>query len=176
MTSDTPEGNALRQLFGGLIEQVFMVELGMCAPSLTAYLSRLLTDFVHIDQIYRLRTLDHDIIRDISQMEAQANLGPDIDETTRRRIINRYIGDFTLFWAGVYPEALRPRGRAEIHQLGLYVHQGKRSYGIASELTPPDEEPPPDVLHRLSEDFEYCLHGLQLVRAGWEQLSHRSGN
>jgi hypothetical protein len=169
MTTIEEHGGSLRRLFDGLVEQVFIVDLGICDPPLTAYLGDLLADFVHVDHIYRLRTVDNEVIRELSQMEALASLGPAVDETRRRRLINKYIGDFTLFWTGVYPEHLRPR-RGEVNRLDLYLRQGRRSYGIASELTREHDRPPAEVLQQLSEQFEYCVHGLQLVRASWEQL------
>ena len=168
--------NPLRRLFAGLVEQAFMVEIGLCDPHLTDYLGGLLADFVHVDRIYRLRTIDDEVIRELSRMEADAALGCDLDETRRRRLVNKYIGDFTLFWTGVYPESLRRASRGSIDQLGVYLRQGKRSYGIASELTRAAEHPPATVLHQLSEQFEYCVHGLRLVRAGWEQLSRPPGH
>jgi len=149
---------------------VFMSEMGICETRLTDYLTAVLTDFVHVDVIYRLRTVDGEVIRDVSRAEAEAYLGPDVDETTRRRLINRYIGDFTLFWTGIYPESLRPRS-ALIDPLQEYVAQGKRSYGIAGELSPEDADPPAALLRRLSEEFECCVYGLHRVRQGWERLS-----
>ncbi len=160
----------LRRLFSGLVEQAFMVEVGLCDPRLTDYLSGLLAEFVHIDQIFRLRTINDEVIRDVARMETDAALGPDISEHDRRRVLNRYIGDFTLFWTGVYPESLRPRRPHGVDRLAAYVAVGKRSYGIASELTGATDEPPAEVLAQLSDQFEYCVHGLHLVRAGWEQI------
>lgn len=154
-----------------------MVEVGICDPGMVGYLGRMLADFVHMDQIYRLRTINNQVIREVSQMEALADLGPQVDETRRRRLINKYIGDFTLFWAGVYPESLRPRFHSGLSRLEAYLRQGKLSYGIASELTSMDEEPPADVLQQLSQQFEYCVHGLHLVRAEWERLARQvAGN
>lgn len=164
-------GHPLRRLFSGLVEHVFLVDLGLCDPKLTDYLGELLAEFVHVDRIYRLRTVDHAVIRDISRMEAEAALGPGVDDTTRRRLINRYIGDFTLFWAGVYPESLRPRLSGGVDRLVPYVRAGKLSYGIAGELSSPGDEPPAEVLLQLSDQFEYCVHGLRLVREGWEHFS-----
>jgi hypothetical protein len=168
MVSNIGKGHPLRRLFRGLVEQVFMTEMGICDIRLTDYLSALLTDFVHVDAIYRLRTVDGSVIREMSHAEAEAYLGPDVDATRRTRIINRYIGDFTLFWTGVYPENLRRRGG--VNRLHEYLLQGRRSYGIASDLTTPDLHPPAALLRRLSEEFESCVHGLHLVREGWEQL------
>jgi hypothetical protein len=169
MLSKIGRRHPLRKLFGGLVEQVFMSELGICDPRLTDYLSDLLIDFVHIDTIYRLRTVDGQVIREVSCAEAEAYLGPAVAGSTRRRIVNRYIGDFTLFWSGVYPESLRTR-RSAGDRLHEYLVQGKRSYGIASELSAADADPPADLLEQLSQEFESCVHGLHLVRHGWERL------
>lgn len=102
MVSRITSRHPLRRLFRGLVEQVFMAELGVCDTRLTDYLSALLGDFVHVDAIYRLRTVDGEVIREVSRAEAEAYLGPEVDGTCRTRLINRYIGDFTLFWTGVY--------------------------------------------------------------------------
>src|SRR5262245_35760483 len=158
----------LRRMFGGLVEQVFQAEVGICNPRLTDYLSDLLADFVHVDQIYRLESIDGQAICDVSRMEAEARLGAEADAERRRQIINLYIGDFTLFWTGVYPEHLRLRRRGP-DRLREYLLQGKRSYTIAGSLTDPDEEPPGALYRQLSEEFENCVHGLHLVRSTWEQ-------
>lgn len=173
MTPNFEPHIALRKLFDGLVEQVFMVDIGICDTQLTTYLGEMLSDFVHVDRIYRLKTIDHEVIRELSEMEAAAALGPEVPETQRRRLVNKYIGDFTLFWTGVYPEHLRPRHQGGIDRFDLYLRQGKRSYGIASELTDPHDRPAPEVLQQLSEQFECCVHGLQLVRANWQRLAAR---
>src|SRR5256885_6007145 len=87
------------------------------------------------------------------------------------RGVHRHIGDFTLFWTGVYPEALK-RLRSVLRKDHFidYCNQGKRSYFIAStfEGDPYREEAP--VLRRLSEQFELCAYGLSQVRKEWEQI------
>lgn len=169
MVSKITQGHPLRRLFGGLVEQVFMIEMGICDTRLTDYLSAMLSDFVHIDAIFQLHTVDGEVIREVSRAEAEAYLGPEIDGTLRTRLINRYIGDFTLFWTGVYPESLRPRsGNAD--RLREYLLQGRRSYGIASELSGKHAEPPAGLLRMLSDEFENCVHGLHMVREGWRNI------
>lgn len=170
MNPEITPGHPLHQLFSGLVEQTFMAELGICDPGVTDYVSHLLTDFVHVDRIYRMRTVNGEAIREISRIEAEAQLGPGLTPAARERLVHRYIGDFTLFWAGVYPENLRPR-HAGVDRLREYVLEGKRSYGIASELTRGEDVPPAAVLQQLSAQFEYCIHGLHVVRAGWQQLT-----
>ncbi len=163
MRSEIPEGHPLRAMFRGLVEQVFQTEVGICDPGLTDYVANLLADFVHVDQIFRMRAIDGQAIRDLSEVEARAYLVGETSETERRRVINRYIGDFTLFWVGLYPETLRRKG----DRLNEYLVQGKRSYGIASELGDDRGDPPATVLTQLSCEFESCAHGLNLVRSGW---------
>src|SRR6266702_3385066 len=86
-------------------------------------------------------------------------------------LLSRFIhmDDFTLFWTGVYPEALsRLRSALNKDSFIDYCEQGKRSYYIAStfEEDPYREEAP--VLRRLSSEFELCAYGLNQVRREWE--------
>lgn len=161
----------LRRLFSGLVEHVFQAEVGLCDPQVTDYLAQMLTEFVHVDDVYRLHDIDGSSIRELSLMRAAAQLGPDVDEHQRTLTINRYIGDFTLFWTGVYPEQLRLKRKGG-DPISRFVVEGKRSYGIASDLSRPDEEPPAAVLRQLSAQFETCVHGLHLVR---ENFAAESG-
>ena len=77
-----------------------------------------------------------------------------------------------MFWAGVYPEALRRlKGPQSKDRFVNYCAQGKRSYYIASTITVEDkgqEEAPKDVLERLSDQFEICMLCLAEVRREWE--------
>lgn len=170
MISRLPADHPLQRLFAGLVEQVFESELGCCSPAMTNYLTDMLVEFTHIDQVFRLRGVDGETIREISRMEAEAHLGADLSQTQKRCLVNRYIGDFTLFWTGVYPEWLRPRHPAGVSRFEEYLLQGRRSYGIASELAREDDRPPASLLRDLSEHFEFCVHGLRIVRSNWESL------
>jgi hypothetical protein len=158
----------LERLFGGMVEQVFMSDMGICDTTLTDYLSRMLVEFVHVDQIFRMRRVDGETITELSRVEAEAFLGPGVAGPARTRLINKYIGDFTLFWTGVYPESLR-RPRTSGDRLHEYMLFGKRSYGIAGELTGVGGQPPAELLRHLSTEFEFCVHGLHRVRAAWER-------
>ena len=87
------------------------------------------------------------------------------------REVHRHIGDFTLFWTGVYPETLKKLRSALSRDSFIdYCEQGKRSYYIASTF---DDDPSyrdeAHVLRRLSEEFELCAYGLTEVRREWER-------
>ncbi|MGE3181548.1 MAG: hypothetical protein AB7N71_07955 [Phycisphaerae bacterium] len=172
MVDRIDKNHSLEDLFGGLVEQVFMAEIGICDPTLTSYLTNLLIDFVHTDKIYRLQTADGEALRDLAAIEAGVVLPEKCDGTERTRLINRYVGDFALFWTGVYPETLRPRRRHGADRLREYMLRGKQSYSIASELTLGSTKPPGELLAHLSEQFECCVHGLHRVRESWEELGN----
>jgi len=172
MFAPLPADHPLRRLFAGLVEQAMYVDVGMCRPELVNYLTELLVNFVHVDRIYALRTAGGQRIEEVAEMISEAELGPDARAITRRRIVHKHVGDFTLFWIGVFPEGLRRLGSAgRRDHLIDYRLQGKRSYAIASDLTEPQDEPPAVVLRQLSEHFENCAHGLGLVRRGLDELN-----
>ena len=156
--------NLLRRYFSGVAEHTFQTKLGVADPPLVDYLSDLLVRFVRNDMMYRVRTLAGRPIHEVADMvgEADHRIGP------AKRDVHRHIGDFTLFWSGVYPEALdKMRGPSKRDHLVDYCSQGKRAYWIASTIET-DKKPTGDVLERLSESFEMCAYGLREVRKQWE--------
>jgi hypothetical protein len=158
----------LRRLFAGLTEHTFNAALGVADPPLTDYLSGLLSRFIHVNAIYRLNNAEGKRLEEVAEMMIEAEALPPEGRTARE--VHRHIGDFTLFWTGVYPEALRKlRHALSKDQFIDYCEQGKRSYYIAStfEDEPFREEAP--VLRRLSTEFELCAYGLNQVRREWEK-------
>ena len=69
-----------------------------------------------------------------------------------RREVHRHIGDFTLFWSGMYPESLRSVKSPTVADGFIdYCRQGKRAYAIAAEIEAGDDRPSCDLLYQLSE-------------------------
>ncbi len=165
-----PEGHALRRLFRGLIDNAFCTEVGLCAPELTDYLADLLVSFVHTDAIYALPGVARGRFRELGDVLVAISTAQQVTGRADRARVHRHVGDFTLFWSGLYPECLRHhRGLAGKDQLLDYVAQGKRCYDIAAQLADADTAPSPTLLNQLSVEFELCCHGLGLVRRGWEE-------
>lgn len=164
-----PASHPLRRLFAGLTEQTFLNQLGIGDPHLIDYLSELLSRFIHMDAVYRLKNDRGRKLEEVADMLLDAAALP--AEGRTRREVYRHIGDFTLFWTGVYPEALsRLRSSLSKDSFIDYCEQGKRSYYIAStfEEDPYQEQAP--VLRRLSQEFEICAYGLTQVRYEWERF------
>jgi hypothetical protein len=155
-------------MFAGLTEHTFQNTLGVADPRLVEYLSTLLSRFMHIDAIYRLRNTAGKPLQEVADMLHEAQALP--NEGRTRREFYRHIGDFTLFWTGVYPEALnRLRSALRKDHFIDYCQQGKRSYYIASTFADEQYREEAPVLRRLSEEFELCAYGLNQVRREWER-------
>lgn len=154
----------LRRWFSGLVEQAFCADVGLCAPVLTDYMADLLVNFTHMDRLNAIRNAQGKEIEQIATMLAIASDETPASPMDRDRVIYRHIGDYTLFWAGVYPEQIRRGSRDPSDVLLAYMARGKRSYSIVSDLAEEDARPPASLFRHLSEDFESCVHGLGVVR------------
>lgn len=156
----------LDRFFAGLAEYTFQTRLGVADPPLIDYIARLLARFIHCDAIYQVRNPTGRRLHEVAEMlvEAEARVGDP------RREVHRHIGDFTLFWTGVYPEALRQvQSRLHADAFLDYCEQGKRAYHIASTIPSPEHPEESPVLERLSHDFELCAYGLGELRREWER-------
>lgn len=159
----------LRRHMAGLVEQAFCADVGMCDPRLTDYVSDLLVDFIHIDTLRAIRNNQGKRLEEIATALLLLSQETPPRGAERDRLLYRQIGDYTLFWAGLYPEQLRRSTQLPTDLLLDYVTQGKHSYAIVSKLADEDDAPPSSLFRHLSEDFEMCLHGLGLIRRGWEE-------
>ena len=172
MTADRPQ-LPMRDFFAGVAEYAFQTRIGIADPPLIDYITDLLTRFIRSDTLYKVRNLEGRRLGEVGQMlaEAEARVGD------ARREVHRHIGDFALFWTGVYPEAVeRLRRRHCKDAIVSYTVQGKRGYLITSRLEEEqrhDEEA--DLFRRLSEQFELCAVGLRKVREEWEQADPPPG-
>jgi hypothetical protein len=162
----------LYRFFSGLAEYTFQTRLGVADPPLVEYLATLLCRFIHNDAIYRVRNPAGRRLEEVAEMllEAEARLGES------RREVHRHIGDFTLFWTGVYPESLRRLQRqSRLDHFLDYCEQGKRAYYIASTIEADDKADENEVLQRLSHEFELCAYGLSELRREWERRDPDEG-
>ena len=121
------------------------------------YVGNLLAELLRTDDLYRMRDADGRRIVHLTNLVAAAERSADAGERKRRY---RYLGDFTLFMLGLFPESLNRPRRPARHE--YYSEQGRRSYHIVADLAWTDSEP--DVYRRLSERYEEYVHGLNWVK------------
>lgn len=177
--NQNPEGsNVLDRFFSGLSESIFHGQLGVVDVQIVDYISGLLTRFLRSDSMHRIR---RSTSSDGSGFQKGAAGSPVTEvvemlfEAERRvglakREVHRHVGDFTLFWSGMYPESLRRlQSDDSPDQFVDYCQQGKRAYAIASSIEGGEGRPSCEVLRRMSEQFDMCAYGLREVRRELEQ-------
>ncbi len=164
----------LRQLFRLLTERNLGGKLGYEDPDVIGYLTDLLTDFVHIDSVYKIRNASGQRVEEVAELLMEGDLLHRAASIDREREVHRHIGDYTLFMAGLFPEAVqRSRAtRAIMTKDALldYVKTGKRSYHIVAEFTFGDYGEFAPLYRKLSEQFELCVFGLGYVRSDLDRL------
>ena len=159
-------GELIRRFFAGITQYTFHSQLGVADPPLIDYIVEMLVRFVRSDNIYSVRNVRGGRLVQVTDMLAEAK--------TRRgaakRQVHRHIGDFTLFWTGIYPEVVdRMRRTGTRDSLIDYGVQGKRAYMVASTIPVEKEVAPSEVLQRLSQQFDLCVYGLGEVRRQWDK-------
>ncbi len=171
MTANRPR-MPLHDFFAGIAEYAFQTRVGIADPLLIDYISDLLIRFIRSDALYNVRDLGGHRLNEVGLMlaEADARVGD------ARREVHRHIGDFTLFWTGVYPEALGHAGASDQGDRFVdFCTHGKRAYHIASTIPVEDTRVHNDLLERLSEEFELCALGLSEARKEWERRDADGG-
>ena len=171
MTADPSARNELlRRFFAGATEYAFAVRMGVVDPPLVDYVSEMLVRFVKSDAIYGVRNPAR---RAADAGDRHAGRGPGPAGRRPGGEMHRHIGDFTLFWTGVYPEIADRMRQGRKDSLLDYRDQGKRNYYLASTLPADDASGARRVLKRLSDNFELCVYGLGEVRRQWEHARRR---
>ena len=158
-----PADHPLRRLFAGLTENAFLTSIGITDPPLIDYVSELLTRFIHFSTVYRLQSPQGRPLTEVAEMVMEAEEIP--PEGRTRREYHRHIGDFALFWTGLFPEAVRREQSGWSRDAFVsYTVQGKRSYLIAGSFEADPYRAEAAVLKRLGTEFELCAIGLNHVR------------
>ena len=156
---------ALHQLFSSLVERAFIQTLGVYESHVADYLATVLADFAQMSQVNKIRDLTGRPLEEVAEMLLEADVRFAATSFSREREVHKHIGDCTLFWAGLYPEALsRLQGQGRRDHLLDYVQQGRSSYAIAATHDYGAYRSEAPVLKQISDEFELCLLGLNSVR------------
>src|ERR1700735_5103520 len=177
-----PESHPLRQLFQELVGRHYAEEIGIRDPQVVAYVSHLLTEFCEADQLFKIHDVADRPLADLGEMilESDAVYGP-APSFDRERQVRKHIGDYTLFFAGMFPESInhyRLR-RQRLENFVEWVKAGKESYYIVSKFEHFEYAKVAPVFAQLSQKFEDCVYGLNLVKNELEVMQHpiaRRGN
>jgi hypothetical protein len=177
-----PETHPLQKLFVELVGRHYAQEIGIRDPQVIGYVAHLLSEFCDADQLMKIRTASGRPLNDVGEMliESDPVYGP-APSFDRERQVRKHIGDYTLFFAGMFPESInhyRLR-RQRIENFVEWVKAGKESYYIVSKFEHFEYAKVAPVFAQLSQKFEDCVYGLNLVKNELEVMQHpiaRRGN
>ena len=163
----------LEPFFHQVVRNSYEGKLGLHDADVTSYVARLLCEFSESDKLYKVRD---EVGRPIEELTDMMHASDPVHGTATsfdaERALRKHIGDYALFVAGMYPEAMASGRRQRRHQpsLGEMILAGKESYYIVSQFNLCEYEQEAPMFARLSDGFERCILGLTLVR---EELSPR---
>ena len=175
MAQKIPEGHPLRRLFNELTVRNFMDNLRLPDTEIIKYVSDLLAEFVHADNLYRIRNSQGRRLEDVGEMllESEEAKTETLDTETERKI-RKHIGDYTLFFTGMFPERLKQlKSGIRMDYFIDYIKAGKESYGIVAESSTGRFAEERALFLKLSDNFDYCVVGLNFVRTDLERLQDR---
>src|SRR6476646_10516856 len=170
-----PEAHPLQQLFVELVGRHYAEEIGLRDPQLVAYVSHLLAEFCDAEQLFKLRNAAGRQLSDVGEMllESDPVFGP-APSFDRERQVRKHIGDYTLFFAGMFPESinhLRLR-KNRLESFVDWMKAGKESYYIVSKFDCFEYTKVAPLFECLSDHFEQCVHGLNCVKNDLEEMQH----
>jgi hypothetical protein len=170
-----PESHPLQQLFKELVARHYAEQIGIRDPQIVGYVAHLLADFIEVDQMYKIRNATGKPLSDVGEMlvESDPVYGP-APSFDRERQVRKHIGDYTLFFAGMFPESInhfRLR-RQRVENFVEWVKAGKESYYIVSKFEHFEYTKVAPLFARLSNNFEQCVYGLNMVKNDLQEMQH----
>ncbi len=154
-----PANHPLRGLFQNLTMASF-AEVGHADPELTIYVTGMLIDFTHVDNLYRVRDAQGRRLEYLFELQLESRQ----EDAAHSRETQKHLGDYAMFMVGMFPESLQWRRRPVSPD--YYVSQGKQAYATVSEIDA--LRPTAALFRKLAANFEVCVSALHVEKA-WLQ-------
>jgi hypothetical protein len=170
-----PETNSLEQFFLELVSRHYAHAIGLRDPQVSHYVAHLLTEFCSAEQLYKIRDCSGRPLHDVGEMLLESDpvfgCAPSFD---RERQVRKHIGDYTLFFTGMFPESINdPRMRRQrVDSLLDFIKAGKESYYIVSKFEYFEYQKVAPLFKLLSAHFEEAVTGLNMVKNELEVMQH----
>src|SRR5450756_1793632 len=170
-----PETHPLQQLFLELVGRHYAEEIGIRDPQVVSYVAHLLSEFCDAEQLLKIRNVSGKPLNDVGEMliESDPIYGP-APSFDRERQVRKHIGDYTLFFSGMFPESVnhyRLR-RQRLENFIDFIRAGKESYYIVSKFDQFEYARLSPLFAKLAREFESCVYGLNLVKGDLEEMQH----
>jgi len=170
-----PESHPLQQLFLELVSRNFAEGVGLRNQEVSHYVASLLTEFCEAEQLYKVRNAAGRPLDDAGEMLLESDpIYGDAPSFDRERQVRKHIGDYTLFFTGMFPESInRFRLRRKRMEGFLdFIKAGKESYYIVSKFEFFEYAKVAPLFAQLSQEFERCVYGLNLVKNELAEMQH----
>jgi hypothetical protein len=168
---------SLRNFLGELVWRHFFEGVRLEEPQVATYVAALLVDFARTENVYRIRNALGKRLEDVGEMLVESNPLLDTGSFDREREVRKHVGDYTLFMSGLFPESVarsRRRQQPRLEAFVDFVQAGKESYAIVSSFNQFEYREEAPIFRRLSENFELCVVGLNLVKQELEEFQRES--
>ncbi|HET9742700.1 MAG TPA: hypothetical protein VFQ00_08125 [Terriglobales bacterium] len=165
----------LQDFFDGLVAQTFDSVIGVRDQEITGYISALLASFCQAEELCKIHNAAGRPVTDVGEMllESDPVFGP-APSFDREREVRKHIGDYTLFFAGMFPESInhyRLR-RQRLESVIDFIKAGKESYYIVSQFDVFEYAKAAPLFAKLSRQFEDCVCGLNMVKNELDVMQH----
>ena len=170
-----PESHPLERFFLELVERHYSHDIGLRNPQISNYVANLLTEFCQADQLRKIHDAAERPLDDVGAMllESDPVFGnaPSFD---RERQVRKHIGDYALFFTGMYPESINKwrLRRNRMESFVDFVKTGKESYYIVSKFDVFECKKVAPLFQQLSAHFEDCVYGLNMVKNELAEMQH----
>ena len=169
------ESHPLQQLFTELVNRNYEEALGRNDNELNSYVASMLCEFCDAEQLFKIRNAQGRPLHDVGEMLLESDpVYGDAPSFDRERQVRKHIGDMALFFTGMFPESINHQRlrRARIENFIDFMRAGKESYYIVSKFEFFEYAKVAPLFGRLAENFEACVHGLNLVRGDLQDMQH----
>ena len=169
------DDHPLQQLFLEMVGRHYAHEIGIRDSEVVGYVAHLLAEFCDAEQLFKVCNESGKPLTDVGEMLIESNpvFGP-APSFDRERQVRKHIGDYTLFFTGMFPESinhLRLR-RQRLENFIDWMKAGKESYYIVSKFEHFEYAKVAPLFASLSKNFEQCVYGLNMVKNDLEEMQH----
>src|SRR3989304_4520559 len=102
MSTRISQNHPLRKFFFTLTEKSLSDRLGWRDLPVVFYISNLLVDFTHVDDLFKIQSSKGKRLEEVGEMLLEADVLLAAGSFEREREVHRHIGDFTLFLVGMF--------------------------------------------------------------------------
>jgi hypothetical protein len=176
MFSSIGHSHPLRALFAELVQTRLLGTAQLNDVPTARYVAGVLVNFCHIDNLYKIRNHRGKALDDVGEMLIASNPLLEGRSFIYEREVRKHIGDYTLFLAGIFPEyvARIHYQKRRLDSFVDYLKAGKESYAVVASFDQFEFKDEASLFRRLSDRFELCVFGLNLVKQDLDRAQNAS--